>query len=171
MKYPLLALLARGPGHGYELKRSFEERFGAIWPPLNIGQIYTTLQRLERDELARSEQIVQDTRPNKRVYEITEAGREALDGWMRAPSGGTRIKDEFFLKLVLASLIEAGDPVALIDEQRVRYLRSLREVTDLGAAAEDRVTALLAEGAALHLQADLRWLDLFEQQLFEDEQP
>lgn len=156
MKYPLLALLARGPGHGYELKRSFEERFSSIWPPLNIGQIYTALQRLERDKLVRSEQIVQDSRPNQRVYKITEAGGDALDGCMRTPSAGTGLKDEFFPKLVLASLIEAGDPIALIDKQRVRYLRSLREVTDLGAAADDRVTALLAEGAALHVQADLR---------------
>src|ERR1700689_5408540 len=72
MRMPLLALLAKEPAHGYELKTQLEQVFGEAYPSTNIGQIYVTLQRLERDGLVRSQDVVQATRPNKRVYELTE---------------------------------------------------------------------------------------------------
>ena len=89
MRMPLLALLAKEPAHGYELKTLLEQIFGEAYPPPNIGQIYVTLQRLERDGLVRSQDVVQTTRPNKRVYELTEAGREALSEWIDATERGT----------------------------------------------------------------------------------
>ena len=116
----------------------------------------------------RSSRVELDSRPNKRVYEITDAGREALEQWLHAPSRGTRLKDEFFLKLVLASRMEAADPIALIDEQRIRYLEALRDLRDLQVTTDDPVSALLAEGAELHVEADLKWLDLFEEQWSEE---
>ena len=76
MRFALLALLSLGPAHGYELKAAFETHFGAVWPPLNIGQVYTTLARLERDGLVVATDVEQSDRPNKRVYSLTGAGRE-----------------------------------------------------------------------------------------------
>jgi DNA-binding PadR family transcriptional regulator len=166
MRYPFLALLAAGPAHGYELKQELEQRFGHVLPPLNAGQIYTTLGRLERDGLVRGEGVEQNGRPNKRVYELTGEGRGALAAWLSAPAPAARLKDEFFMKLVLAGLTGVVDPKTLIERQRREYLQSLRDLTaladrnDAGPAAE-----LLLEGAVLHLKADLEWLDLCDRRL------
>ena len=109
MRYALLALLSTGPSYGYELKQALDARFGAVWPQINIGQIYTTLQRLERDGLVESLEVVVEER-NKRGYRITADGSEALTGWMADQSGGTpRLRDEFFTKLMLAEATGAGD--------------------------------------------------------------
>jgi DNA-binding PadR family transcriptional regulator len=166
MRYPFLALLASGPAHGYELKQELEQRFGRMLPPLNAGQIYTTLGRLERDGLVRGDRVEQDGRPNKRVYELTEDGRQALADWVASPAPGTRLKDEFFMKLVLAGLTGVADPRALIERQRREYLQSLRDLTELASRGDgDPAVELLLEGAALHLKADLEWLDLCDQRL------
>ena len=86
MRYPVLALLAAKPAHGYELKQAFDERFGGVWPPINVGQIYNTLSALERDGLVSGESVRQRGAPRRRVYEITEEGRRALADWVEAPS-------------------------------------------------------------------------------------
>jgi DNA-binding PadR family transcriptional regulator len=70
MKFPILAMLASSPAHGYELKQQLEHHFGAALPPLNTGQIYTSLARLERDGLVDADRVAQDSRPNKRVYRL-----------------------------------------------------------------------------------------------------
>jgi DNA-binding PadR family transcriptional regulator len=180
MRNALLALLADGPAHGYELKHAIEQTFGDAWPPLNIGQIYTTLGRLERDGLVESAHVAQEGRPDKRVYALTGTGRAEVRAWIEAPTPGTRLKDEFFMKLVLARLPGVAaldgrtDPLALIARQRREYLQTLRDLnTQLlrgqRAAGDDggpNVAAeLLIEGAILHLEADLKWLDLCERRL------
>jgi DNA-binding PadR family transcriptional regulator len=167
MKYPLLALLATGPAHGYELKQSFESRFGAVWPPVNIGQIYTTLQRLERDSLVHGYEVEQAGRPDKHVFEITEAGLRVLDEWLRSAGAAPRVRDEFFMKLVLAQLAGLADPIELIDRQRLACMQELRDLNDLSLDEKPKnaTTQLLIEGAALHVQADLKWLDLCEERM------
>src|SRR4051794_36804494 len=130
MKYPFLALLASGPRYGYELKQALELRFGGALPPLNAGQVYTTLQRLQRDGLVRGEDVPGDTR-QKRVYSLTDEGRHALASWVSGPTSATRLRDEFFLKLVLAGMSGITDPRALIERQRREYLIALRAVDDL----------------------------------------
>src|ERR687896_673093 len=74
MRHPVLALLAGGAAHGYELKQALDGVFGNVWPPINVGQIYTTLQRLERDGLVEGAHVAQAHRPDKRVYALTPAG-------------------------------------------------------------------------------------------------
>ena len=93
MRFPLLALLANGPAHGYELKLAMEQQFGAVLPPLNAGQIYTTLSRLERDGLVDDDAVAQNGRPNKRVYRLTEKGKSELAGWVADSTPQTRLKD------------------------------------------------------------------------------
>ena len=165
MRFPLLALLAAGPAHGYELKQALEQRFGSVLPPLNAGQIYTTLSRLQRDGLVDDDAVAQDGRPNKRVYRLTEAGRAELNGWVVDSTPPNRLKDDFFIKLVLARAAGIADPLELIDRQRGAYLQALRELDDVSAQAGDSTAALLVEGAALHLEADLKWLDLIERRI------
>jgi DNA-binding PadR family transcriptional regulator len=167
MKYPFLALLAGGPAHGYELKQALEQRFGAVLPPLNAGQIYTTLQRLERDGLVCGRDVQGDAR-NKRVYELTPAGVAALRGWVHAPSPAARPRDEFFLKLVFAGLSGLADPRALIERQRRECFQALRDLESAAARLPDdgaAAAALLVEGVSLHIEADLKWLDLCETKL------
>jgi DNA-binding PadR family transcriptional regulator len=176
MRNTLLALLAEGSGHGYELKHAIEQTFGDAMPQINIGQIYTTLGRLERDGLVASAYVAQAGRPDKRVYELTDAGRDEVRRWLEAPVNEPRLKDEFFTKLVLARLpgvaaLNGGtDARALIARQRHDYLQSLRDLNGLllGQLRDgiDQTSAvLLIEGAILHLEADLKWLDLCEQRL------
>ena len=160
-----LALLSGERAHGYELKQSLEQQFGDLLPALNAGQIYVTLGRLERDGLVVGHAVPGDSR-GKRVYELTDMGREALAAWIEAPVSGRRLKDEFFMKLVVVASAGLAEPRTLIDGQRREYLQSLRDLDALlaangkGAAAE-----LLVEGAVLHVKADLEWLDLIEQRL------
>src|ERR1700729_2050443 len=90
LRMPLLALLAKEPAHGYELKLLLEQIFGEAYPSPNIGQIYVTLRRLERDGLVASQDVVQQTRPNKRVYELTQAGPAALATPAGPPRAGPR---------------------------------------------------------------------------------
>jgi DNA-binding PadR family transcriptional regulator len=165
MRYAFLALLAKAPAHGYELKQAFEEAFGDVWPPLNFRQIYTTLQRLERDTLVQSREVAQAGRRDKKVYELTQAGHEELRHWIAAPATGPWLKDEFFMKLVMAGLTDTADQAALIERQRRVYMEALNDLNSLAArygGNRDAVPSLLIEGTALHLQADLKWLELCE---------
>jgi DNA-binding PadR family transcriptional regulator len=165
MKEVFLALLSGERAHGYELKQSLEQEFGDLLPALNAGQIYVTLGRLERDGLVVGQAVPGDSR-GKRVYELTDAGREALAAWIEAPVSSRRLKDEFFMKLVVLASAGLAEPTQLLEGQRREYLQSLRDLNGLldanghGPAAE-----LLVEGAILHLKADLEWLELIERRL------
>ncbi|GHA82934.1 PadR family transcriptional regulator [Streptomyces chryseus] len=167
MRLPLLALLAQGPAHGYELKQGLEQLLGAAYPQPNVGQIYVTLGRLEKSGLIEGEEIAQSNRPNKKIYRLTDAGREALHVWFEDPTDEPRVRDEFFMKLALAPASGMADQVTLINKQRRQYLNTLRDLSKL-AAAEDRdnrISQLLIEGAMLHLQADLDWLERCQEEL------
>jgi len=165
MRMPMLALLAKEPAHGYELKAQLEQIFGEAYPSPNIGQIYVTLQRLERDGLVQSQDVVQATRPNKRVYELTDAGREALVTWIDRPSGGPRVRDDFFMKLVLSPHAGASDRLGLINRQRRHYLGQMRGLAQLAEACDRSIPRLLIEGAMMHLQADLDWLQRCQEEM------
>ncbi|GAA2505422.1 PadR family transcriptional regulator [Streptomyces gobitricini] len=167
MRLPLLALLARGPAHGYELKRDLEQLLGSAYPPTNVGQIYVTLGRLEKSGLIEGEEIAQESRPNKKIYRLTDAGQEALRAWFEETADEPRVRDEFFMKLALAPRTGLADQITLINKQRREYLNTMRNLSKL-AATEDRdnrMSHLLIEGAMLHLQADLDWLERCQEEL------
>lgn len=168
MRYAFLALLAKTPAHGYELKHAFEEAFGDVWPELNFGQIYTTLSRLERDGLVEGTQADDSDRRNKRIYELTLEGHKALQAWVEEAIASPQLKNEFFMKLILAQLAGLANPLSLIEQQRRANLQALSDLNRLSLQQngnQDMVTNLLVEGAALHLEADLKWLDLCEEKL------
>jgi DNA-binding PadR family transcriptional regulator len=166
VRLPLLALLAKEPAHGYELKNRLEQIFGEAYPSPNIGQVYLTLQRLERARLVRSEDVVQQGRPNKRVYELTPAGRETVAAWLESPADGPRVRDDFFMKLALAPLTGDTDRLGLINRQRRHYLAQMRGLSRLAAGREGGpIARLLVEGAMLHVQADLDWLERCQEEL------
>ena len=167
MRLPLLALLAKEPAHGYELKARLEDIFGDAYPSPNIGQVYLTLQRLERAGLVRSQDVVQATRPNKRVYELTPAGRDAVAAWVKKPSDAPRVRDDFFMKLALGPLAGVTDRLGLINRQRRHYLGVMRGLSGLAEsiAESNKIPRLLIEGAMMHLQADLNWLQQCQEEL------
>ena len=120
------------------------------------------------------DQVEQPDRPNKTVYALTAAGRSQLDQWFAAPAVAPRLRDDFITRVLLARETGFADPFELINRQRDTYLRSLRQLQDLllDAPAESRadsppgaLAGLLAEGASLHIEADLKWLDRCEQLL------
>ena len=161
----LLGLLAEEPRHGYDLRREFEARTGGVWP-LNVGQVYTTLDRLERDGLAAPVGGANGSR-NQRAFAITDAGRSTLAAWLATTSPGEVPRDELLVKVLV---VVAGDPAAalgVIDAQRValfgRLQASRRAASrDGGLAAE-----LVNDALAVRAEADLRWLDRCEARIRE----
>jgi DNA-binding PadR family transcriptional regulator len=170
IKFLLLGLLARQPRHGYELKALFEQLFGGTWP-LNPGQVYMTLERLEEAGLVTSKRVAQELLPDRRMYSITEDGCQELKRWTAEPSEGPiRLREEMFAKVLTALLTEQGDPLALIWAQRRTHMQAL---ADLRARRKDAslhpATLLVLQGAILRTEADLRWLDQCEEYLREGE--
>jgi DNA-binding PadR family transcriptional regulator len=166
IQHAVLALLAEGPGHGYELKAAFDKSVGPHRGALNIGHLYQVLDRLSRDGLATSHRVAQDTRHDRTVYEITDAGREELDRWLTEPSprtGGYR--DDFFLKIMAAAHTREPRVLnSLISVQRAYLLRELRNLESSKRDA-DLVVSLLLAAAIRHVSADLAFLDDVEEQL------
>lgn len=167
MKLLFLALLSKQPTHGYDLLQTYESLFSSVLPPLNAGQVYTTLSRLERDGLVDDYAVEQEGKPDKRIYRVTDQGRRALLDWFSTPLSGPRIKDNFYMKLISARVSGMVDLQELIDVQRRQYLQSLHDLNNLALQPEvsaDPGMFLLIRGAVLHLKADLEWLDLCEEE-------
>ena len=162
LKFAILGLLAQQPRHGYDLKRAFEAMLGHTWQ-VNIGQIYSTLARLERDGLITCEEVPQDLLPNRKVCRLTPAGERALQDWLARPEPPPlRVRVDFYLKLLIARRAGGKSVCDLIWQQRQTLLQSLADLTPL-LADPDEERRLLAEGLQAHLEADLRWLDRCEE--------
>ena len=162
--HAVLALLADGSSHGYELKTTFEESIGPHWGDLNIGHLYQVLDRLVRDGLVTKQDVPQIARPDKTVYELTGAGRDELDRWLETPfarQGGYR--DDFFLKLFASSRLGRKAVAKVVGAQREAYLGELASLAELRSRHEgDPLVRLLIEAAILHTEANLRVVELAE---------
>lgn len=161
----LLALLADHPAHGYGLKSTFEESTAGAWP-LNVGQVYTTLARLERDGLVEPEAAGAGPR---QTWRLTEAGRAALGEWYATPVvEDPPARDELAIKVLLAVAADAVDVSEILQRQRVASLERLQELTRLKAKAdpEDELPwVLLLDALILKAKAEVDWLDLCEERL------
>jgi len=159
----LLALLADGSRNGHQLKVDFEAATGGVWP-LNVGQVYTTLDRLARDGLVARADANGDVHGKR--YELTAAGREALAAWWSlVPAHEPPPRDELMLKVLFASAVDAGHAIDVITEQRTALLAQLqghRREQRASAADDDDVTAMVRDALIMRAEADLRWLDLCE---------
>jgi DNA-binding PadR family transcriptional regulator len=171
IKHGLLALLERGPMHGYQLRAAFEESTGGTWP-LNIGQVYTTLSRLERDELVRP---LPRSDEGQRPYELTDAGRADLASWFATPvSRSDRPRDELAIKLALALTTPGVDVRAVVQAQRTATMRTLQEYTRLKARADqpaDLSWRLVLDAMLFQAEAEVRWLDHCEASLVRHSPP
>ena len=159
VRHALLALLSEGPKYGLQLREEFEAGTGEVWP-LNIGQVYTTLQRLERDGLAESDGS--DTGGPQRRFRITQVGREELAGWLRTPPDLTSPpRDELVMKILVALRLPGTDVPEVIQAHRRYLVQLMQQWTRIKeAAAESDISVALAVDAELfRLDAVIRWLD------------
>ncbi|MEU4704132.1 PadR family transcriptional regulator [Nonomuraea dietziae] len=162
----LLALLSRGPRHGYQLRVEFEASTGATWP-LNIGQVYTTLSRMERDGLVEPGESDEQGRV---VYTITAAGLEELARWFSTPVvQSDRPRDELVIKLAMAVAAKKVDVSEVIRKQRTATMRALQELTrGKRAATEGAAQRLVLDSMIFQAEAEQRWLDHCEAVLKEE---
>jgi DNA-binding PadR family transcriptional regulator len=181
----LLALLVDSPRHGYELKTEFESVTGHLWP-LNVGQVYTTLDRLERDGLVRPlsrSPLEGDTPPAttpaatttpataKRAYEITHDGRAELNRWYsEVDPDEPPPRDEALLKVLIASARSAAEGLAVVTEQRKRGLDQLRKLRVLPAAT-DLSANIVRDARSARIEGELAWLDRCEARLVQTAKP
>jgi DNA-binding PadR family transcriptional regulator len=156
----LLGLLAAGPRHGYELKRSHDERLPQA-KPLAFGQVYSTLGRLERDGLVEQSGQDREGGPDRTSYVLTEAGRERLDEWLTAVEPPAPYVTSTLFAKVVVSLLAAGVDSAstYLTAQRAAHIERLRELTAVKTNRDSSVGDVVAADYAIsHLDADLRWL-------------
>lgn len=164
VRHGLLALLEHGPNYGYQLRAEFEARTGGTWP-LNVGQVYTTLDRLERDGLIAA--AGQDAEGHQ-LYAIAEAGRLEVLTWFTTPvRREERPRDELAIKLALTLVTGGVDVTAVIQTQRADTMRALQEYTRLLAAATETDLAwlLVVDSMIFQAEAEVRWLDHCESRL------
>jgi len=162
VRYGLLALLDEAPSHGYQLKTAFERRTGGNWA-LNIGQVYTTIQRLERDGFVEAIEGQAAADDDRREYRITPAGREQLASWFDNPVvPEAPARDELTIKVLLAVAAGDVDVTSLIQRQRRASVEQLQAYTRRKAKADparDVAFLILLDNLIFRTEAEIRWLD------------
>ena len=180
----LLALLAAGPKHGYQLRQEFESATAGIWP-LNIGQVYTTLERLQRDGLV--EEVTADDSSDRRRFRLTVDGRADLRDWLSSGPDPAPAREPTMIKVLVAMHTDGVDVRQVIDVQRQALLTHLAEqqrarrkaaadarevgAREVGARAAgddvepDVTTLMMFDALVTRTEADLRWLDLCDEHL------
>ncbi|GAA1513721.1 PadR family transcriptional regulator [Nocardioides humi] len=168
VKHALLALLEQQPMYGYQLRAEFEQRTGTTWP-LNVGQVYTTLTRLERDGLTSADG---EDGEGHVIYRITDAGRDEVATWFTTPVARTQPpRDELAIKLALAVTVPGVDVGTVIQQQRSATMAALQDYTRLkrraagSAEPADLAWSLVLDSLVFGAEAEIRWLDHCEARL------
>jgi len=168
VRQSLLAILDQGPCYGYQLRVEFDRRTGSTWP-LNVGQIYSTLDRLERDGLVAKGDM--DDQGHV-FYEITDAGSAAAATWLDSPvARGQGTRDELAIKLALAATLPGVDIAEVIQTERKASLAQLQQLNRAKYAGadpdspEELAWALVVDSMIFAVEAEVRWLDHSEQRL------
>ncbi len=153
----LLGLLEGGPTHGYTLKQEYDARFGRA-RPLKFGQVYATLQRLERDGLATAVRVEPGEGPDRKLYAITPEGVSELEEWLQSPEPATSYAQSVLFAKVTLALMSGRSAAEVLDAQRTVHLQRMRELT-AARRTGDLVGRLTADYEIAHLDADLRWIE------------
>ena len=160
VRHALLALLSEGPKYGLRLREEFEAGTGEVWP-LNIGQVYTTLQRLERDGLVESDDDDERDSPQKR-FRITADGSRELADWLRTPPDmSSPPRDELVIKVLVALLVPGTDVHEVIQVHRRYVVELMQQWTRIkeADAGRDLALGLAVDAELFRLDAVVRWLD------------
>lgn len=170
VRYAILGLISQKPRHGYETRVAFESLVGGDenWE-VKPAQVYTTLERLEEAGLVtRSSDLGEGEEPSRRVYQITPEGELALERWFSQGAATEHQRDEFFIKLMVGLVSGRANPARLIQVQRALLFKELHAATVQREAydpATEMAHILLLDKTIMHLEADLRWLDMAEMRL------
>jgi DNA-binding PadR family transcriptional regulator len=160
VRHALLALLSEGPKYGLQLRQEFEARTGEVWP-LNVGQVYTTLQRLERDGLVESDDDGGEEGPQKR-FRITTEGDQELAAWLRTPPDMTSPpRDELVIKVLVAMGLPGVDVRDVVQAHRRHVVELMQQWTHLkdDAPGHDIGFLLVVDAELFRLDSLIRWLD------------
>ena len=171
VRHALLALLSEGPKYGNQLRNEFEAKTGDVWP-LNVGQVYTTLQRLERDGLIASTD--EDDEGLQKGFRITELGERELAHWLTTPPDlSAPPRDEIVMKVMVAIGVQGVDVRDVIQVHRCYMVELMQEWTRLKAhdAGRDLNFALVVDAELFRLDATIRWLDAADGRLARASQP
>jgi DNA-binding PadR family transcriptional regulator len=163
--HALLALLSEGPKYGLRLQNEFQWRTGEVWP-LNVGQVYTTLQRLERDGLVESDDG--NDEGSRKRYRITPAGDRELGEWLRTPPDLVPPpRDELVIKVLVALEVPGTDVHEVLQAHRRHVIEVMQRYTQIKAAAreDDVALALVADAELFRLEGIVRWLDAADARL------
>jgi DNA-binding PadR family transcriptional regulator len=160
----ILAMLAKEPSYGFELRQRLRGALGPIGADMNAGQIYVTLSRLEKAGLVEADHSTTSADgSDRKTYALTPDGQQRVAEWIAEVSWPRPDLAEFHLKLLAAAAAGLADPLTIVDTQRRELLRRLRDAQRAAMAEPDHSDgALLLEGIVLRLQADLRWLEACE---------
>jgi DNA-binding PadR family transcriptional regulator len=159
----VLAMLAKEPSQGYQLRARMNDALGPLGEALNAGQIYVTLGRLEKAGLVTVEDAAETADRERKVYVLTAEGQQRVAAWLADVAWPKPDLAEFHLKLIAAAAAGLADPIGIVDAQRRELLRRLRDAQRAEMDVPDGSDAgLLLEGIVLRLQADLRWLEACE---------
>jgi len=164
IRHALLALLSEGPKYGLQLRQDFESRTGEVWP-LNVGQVYTTLQRLERDGLVESQGSGGGP---QNVFTITPTGADELTEWLRTPPEVVPPpRDELVIKVLVAMRVPGVDLPELLQVHRRHLVQAMQEYTRLKSEiAEGEVElSLVVDAELFRIEAIVRWLDIADARL------
>jgi len=162
VRHALLALLSEGPKYGLQLRQEFEARTGEVWP-LNVGQVYTTLQRLERDGLVESDEEGEQGPQNR--FRITTNGEEELTRWLRTPPDlSSPPRDELVIKILIALRVPGVDVHEVVQAHRRYLVELMQEWTRLKEYSGDRDLgfSLVVDAELFRLDSVIRWLDAAE---------
>ena len=169
VRQALLALLDEEPMYGAQLRAQFERRTGGTWP-LNVGQVYQTLARLERDGLVEPTGAADEE--GRIAYRLTDAGRSAAASWWTTPVDRAEApRDELVIKLALAVTVPGVDVSHVVQTQRTQTLRQLQDLTRLKQQADARADLawlLVLDNLVFAAEAEVRWLDHVEARLVRD---
>jgi DNA-binding PadR family transcriptional regulator len=162
VRHALLALLSEGPKYGLQLRQEFEARTGEVWP-LNVGQVYTTLQRLERDGLVESDADDAEDEGPQKGFHITASGQEELATWLRTPPDlSSPPRDELVIKVLVAVRLPGVDVAEVIQSHRRYLVQLMQQWTRLkeDEANVDLSFALVVDAELFRLDSVIRWLDM-----------
>jgi DNA-binding PadR family transcriptional regulator len=165
VRHALLALLTEGPKYGLQLRQEFEARMGEVWP-LNVGQVYTTLQRLEREGCVESDETEREGAQKR--FRIAAGGERELHRWLRTPpDGGPPPRDELVIKVQVAARMPDVDVPEILQTHRRHLVEEMQRYTHLKAeaAADDVGLGLVVDAELFRLEAVVRWLDAADARL------
>lgn len=168
--HALLALLAEEPKFGLRLKEEFEQRTGSVWP-LNVGQVYSTLQRLERDGLVANADEAGIVASQK-LYSLTDDGAAELRSWLSMPPDDPNLsRDEVVIKIMIALSVPGVDVLDVVQDHRRQAVEYMQRLTRLKASGDDVAMVLVVDSLLFRHEATIRWLDTCEARFRNGELP